>query len=119
MANSTRIPSVSVKEVARRRAAGDEFILLDVREPSELERANLGDGVELAPTRQLSWQGLDALPDSVRADKDAEIIVMCRTGGRSAQVTMWLRSQGWANVWNMDGGIYAWSREIDPSIPLY
>ena len=56
MANSTRIPSVSVKEVARRRAAGDEFILLDVREPSELEQANLGDGVELAPTRQLSWR---------------------------------------------------------------
>jgi rhodanese-related sulfurtransferase len=119
MADSSKIPEISVTEVARKRAAGEDFILLDVREPSELERANLGEGVEVAPTSQLSWQGARALPEVVRDNPDAEIVVMCRTGGRSAQVTAWLMSQGWTNVYNMVGGIHAWSRLIDPTIPRY
>jgi adenylyltransferase/sulfurtransferase len=118
MANPFGVPSVTVKDVEQKRAAGEEFILLDVREPSELEKASLSD-VETAPTSKLSYLGPEALPESVRENKDAEIVVMCRTGGRSAQVTAWLRSQGWSNVWNMDGGIHAWSREIDPTLPRY
>lgn len=118
MADPFNFPEISVQEVARKRAAGESFILLDVREQTELDKAKL-DGVQLAPTSQLSVRGLDALPESVRDDKDAEIVVMCRSGARSGQVTAWLRSHGWTNVSNMTGGILAWARHIDPSLPRY
>jgi sulfur-carrier protein adenylyltransferase/sulfurtransferase len=118
MANPYGAPGVTVQEVARKREAGEDFVLLDIREPYELEIANLGDWVELAPMSELVSRHTEALPAAAQ-DKDAEIIVMCRSGNRSAQVTMWLRQQGWSNVYNLDGGINAWAQQIDPSLDFY
>lgn len=113
------IPQISVRDVADKRLAGEMFVLLDVREELELSRANLGDGVEMAPLSQLAETGLDALPPVVRDDKDAEIVVFCHHGGRSAQVVGWLRQQGWGNVWNMDGGIHRYALEVDRTVGIY
>lgn len=119
MANPYGVPEVSVQEVAQKRTEGDDFVLLDVRELVELHYANLGDEVEVAPLSELAERQLEALPDSIANDKDAEIIVMCHHGNRSAQVTAWLRQQGWTNVYNMAGGIDAYATIVDPSIGRY
>jgi rhodanese-related sulfurtransferase len=55
--------------------------------------------------------------DAAELDPAAEIVVMCRSGGRSAQVARFLQQQGFSNVWNLAGGILAWSEQLDPSTP--
>ncbi len=87
-----------------------DFVLLDVREEHEFEFCNLNG--KLIPLGQL--------PERLgELDKDAEIIVHCKMGGRSAQATHFLRDQGFSNVSNLRGGITAWSHEIDPEVPTY
>jgi rhodanese-related sulfurtransferase len=113
------IPEISVQEVAAKRANDDEFILLDVREAHELTYANLGNGVEHAPLSDIAERRLEALPESVRQGKNAEIIVLCHHGNRSGQVTGWLIQQGWSNVLNMAGGIDAYARQVDASVGRY
>lgn len=117
--NPYGVPGLSVQELVEKAKNDDDFILLDVREPFELARANLGEGVVLAPLSDLAQQGPDALPDAVTADKNAEIVVMCHHGNRSAQVTAWLLQQGWTNVLNLDGGIDAYAAIVDPSVGRY
>lgn len=119
MPNFYGVPEISPTDVHRRRAAGDAFVLLDVREPQELLYADLGDGVELVPLSQLAAMGAAVLPASVAHDKTAEIVVFCHHGIRSAQVVAWLRQQGWTNVLNLDGGIDAYARQVDPSVGFY
>lgn len=118
MANIYGVPEISVQEVATKKQAMDEFVLLDVREKMELSLANLGPDVAWAPLSDLAARRLEALPDSI-VDKEAEIVVFCHTGVRSAQVAAWLRQQGWSHVWSMAGGIDAYARQIDPSVGLY
>jgi rhodanese-related sulfurtransferase len=118
MPNPFGVPEVSVQEVAQKRANGDDFILLDVREPVELGYANLGAGITAVSLSDIAERRLEALPAAVVADKTAEIVVVCHHGNRSAQVTAWLRQQGWTNVYNMAGGVDAYA-DIDPSIGRY
>lgn len=112
------LPEKSVVEVAEMRLQGEDFILLDVREPMELSIASLGDEVLLAPLSQIAARYEDALPEEME-DKSVEVVVVCHHGNRSAQVTAWLLSNGWSNVYNMVGGIDAYAREVDPTINLY
>ena len=114
-----QIPEISVQEVAAKRTNGDDFILVDVREPNELAIANLGDGITHLPLSQLAQEQLAAVPENISQNKDAEIVIFCHHGGRSAQVTGWLKHQGWTNVYNMVGGIDAYSIAVDPSIRRY
>lgn len=116
--NSFGVPGIDVNEFAARREKGDQAIVLDVREPHELKMATLGDWVVNAPLSALARQGPDALPEAAR-DKSAEILVLCHHGSRSAQVTAFLRKNGWTNVINIDGGIHAYSQFVDPNIPMY
>jgi adenylyltransferase/sulfurtransferase len=119
MPNPYGAPEISVQEVAAKQQAGESFIWLDVREPHEQSAAAIaGANVVLLPLSVLAEQRLAALPPAVQ-DKDAEVIVFCHHGPRSAQVTAWLRQQGWSNVFNMAGGIDAWANEIDPSVGTY
>ena len=113
------LPEISVQEVAAKRANGDKFILLDVREARELTYANLGDDVTHAPLSDIAERRLEALPTSVTENKDAEIVVMCHHGNRSGQVTGWLLQQGWTNVFNMAGGIDAYAVQVDSSVGRY
>ena len=118
MPNIYGAPEISVQDLAAKLTAGDSAILLDVRELYELPRASMGDSAMVVPLSQLAAQQTAALPVAAQ-DKDAELLVLCHHGVRSAQVTMWLRQQGWRNVSNMAGGIAAWAQEIDPSVGYY
>ena len=117
--NPYGVPGLSVQEVAQKQKDGEDIILLDVREPHELLYATLGDSVLAAPLSRLARQGPEALPEAVLGNKEAEIVVICHHGNRSAQVTAWLQQQGWTNVINMDGGIDAYAIEVDASIGRY
>jgi molybdopterin/thiamine biosynthesis adenylyltransferase/rhodanese-related sulfurtransferase len=109
--SSPTLPEIDVHQLKSRLADGKPFVLLDVREPSEYEVARLPGSV-LIP--------LGELPARVHElDPAAETIIHCKAGGRSAKALQFLLDSGFANVCHVQGGINAWSREIDPSVPLY
>ena len=113
------ISEISVEELARKLKSQDRFVLLDVRELSEVEQVSLTDSrLEVMPMSRLAREGLNAFSESVRS-KEAEIYVMCHHGNRSLQVTGWMASRGWTNVHNVSGGIDKFARVIDPSIGTY
>jgi len=104
-------PEVEVAQVAERLRAGDQFVLLDVREPWEFELAQLPNA-KLVP--------LSTLPAAAsELDTEAEYIVYCHHGMRSAMAANWLKSRGYARVSNMTGGIDRWSVVVDRSVPQY
>lgn len=113
------LPQISAKELSQKFDEKLDFILMDVREPYELEYAKLNDAwITLVPLSQLAREGAAALPENCQ-NQDAEIIVMCHTGQRSQQVTAWLLHHGWKNVRNLTGGIDAYARQIDPTVGFY
>jgi len=118
MPNPFGAPEISVHEVAQKQNGNESFILLDVREPEEYAVRIRDQRVVFLPLSTLAEQRLNAIPDAL-ADKEREIVVFCHHGIRSAQVTVWLRQEGWTNVLNMDGGIDAWANQIDPSVGTY
>jgi len=96
----------------QRRSAGAEMTLLDVREDWEVALAP-------APTEFLHIP-MGQIADRIgELDPAKETVVICRSGGRSMQVAHFLEQQKFTSVANLDGGILAWSRELDPSIPTY
>ncbi len=101
---------IPVEELKRLRDAGEDVLLLDVREANEFETVNLGG--QLAPLATLDEQ-LGALP------KQGHIIVHCKSGGRGARAVQQLRDAGFENAWNLNGGILAWIERVDPSLPRY
>ena len=107
------IPEIGAAELRDRLEAGEPITLIDVREPHEWDIANLGDrGARLIP--------LGELPDRLSELSDAgEIVVHCRTGGRSARAVALLRQAGFQRVLNLRGGIRAWADEVDPTLPKY
>lgn len=113
------VPEIDVQAFAGRLADNPALVVLDVREPYELKLAHLNDGrVALAPLSALAEIGLDALPAAAQVQQ-AEIVVLCHHGVRSVQVTAWLRSQGWTNVFSLRGGIDAYASAIDPAVGHY
>jgi rhodanese-related sulfurtransferase len=86
-------------------------VLLDVREPWEIQTAQI-PGCLSIPMREIPAR-------SAELDDDAQIVCVCHHGGRSAQVAMFLESRGFTKVFNLRGGIDAWSRQVDPSVPTY
>ncbi|RJF83953.1 sulfurtransferase [Azospirillum cavernae] len=102
---------IEVEELDRRRKVGDDLLLLDVREPWEHALCAI-DGSLLIPMNGVPGRVAD-LPT------DRDIVVVCHHGGRSAQVTMWLRSKGYGRAINLDGGVDSWARRIDPNMKVY
>lgn len=96
---------------ASRLLTGGEATLLDVREPWEIALA------ALKPALCIPMQELPNRFDEL--DPARPIIVLCHHGNRSRQVAEWLEQNGCATVFNLTGGIAAWSRDIDPGIPCY
>lgn len=99
-------------EVCARLAAGEELCLLDVREDEELERAALPHPYLHLPMGELTVRVGEL-------DPEARWVVVCHHGIRSAHVANFLASQDFACVANLRGGIDAWARDVDPSIPRY
>ena len=112
-------PEIDVHSLAQKLKSDEVFVLLDVRELFELERAKITDDrLEVTPMSRLSNEGIAALPESAKL-QDAEIYVMCHHGVRSADVTRWLASQGWTNIFSVRGGIDAYAREINKTVGFY
>jgi rhodanese-related sulfurtransferase len=113
------LPEITVEDLSKKLTSEDKFVLLDVRELTELNAAKLTDSrIEVVPLSRLSREGPGALPE-VASSKDATIYVMCHHGSRSRQVTAWLAQQGWKNVFNVRGGIDEYARKIDQSVGFY
>ena len=103
------VPGISVQELKRKMDAREAFELIDVREPFEFEIARI-DGAKLIPLGEISE----------RADelhREQTFIIHCHSGRRSAQAVRLLKQRGFANVYNLEGGIDAWSDFIDPTVP--
>lgn len=101
---------ISVQELQEKKENGEDFQLIDVREDFEYEMSNL-NGV-LIPLGGI-------LIETDKIDKTKPVVVMCRSGKRSAAAIMQLEQQGFTNLYNLKGGILAWAAEIDPTINVY
>ena len=109
-AATAQVPEVTPRELKARLDRGDDVFILDVREPHEYQICNLRG--HLIP--------LGDLPKRVHElDSSREIVAHCRSGKRSAEAVDFLRKAGFRKVWNLKGGILAWSDEVDPSLPKY
>jgi len=102
---------IDVKEVKEKLDRGDNFVLIDVREPHEHQICNI-PAAKLIPLGTVA-QRLNEL------DPEADIVVHCKSGMRSAKACGILRQAGFQHVRNMKGGILAWSDQVDPSVPKY
>jgi adenylyltransferase/sulfurtransferase len=105
------VPTLTVQDLREIQQSRAPHFLLDVREPSEHVVAHI-EGATLIPLGELPSR-LGELPSGTR------ILVHCKLGGRSAKAVALLQENGFADVWNVAGGIMAWSNEIDSGVPIY
>lgn len=101
---------VSVQQLKAMMDNKEDFQLIDVREETEFEHCNIGG--ELIPIGTV-MDNLDKIL------KDKKVVVHCRSGGRSGTIVQLLTAQGFENLYNLKGGILAWSNEIDSTVPKY
>lgn len=105
------IPQISPQELKQRLDRGDDIFLLDVREPHERDICNIGG--ELIPKATVASH-------VAKIPRDKEVIVYCRSGGRSQAVAQELKNQhGFTQVVNLAGGMLRWSDDVDPSVTKY
>ncbi len=105
------IQQISALELAERLRRGDDIDVIDVREPYEWEIAHI-EGARLLP-----FANVPAALDTIDTARD--VVVLCKTGGRSAAAVSHLQSVGYRKVWNLRGGIDAWSQEVDSNVARY
>jgi rhodanese-related sulfurtransferase len=102
---------MTVKELAERIKAGTAPAIIDVREPDEYQYARI-EGAVLKPLGGITrW--------AQELDQEQEYVLQCHTGVRSGQAAYLLERMGFKKVYNLNGGIDAWSLHIDPSVPRY
>jgi rhodanese-related sulfurtransferase len=117
--NPSSIPEADVHQLALKLQSDKPFVLLDVREAWELDQAMIVDSrLKVVPMSHLAQLGVDAFPEEVR-QRDAEILVLCHHGVRSATVTQWMLAQGWKNVLSVRGGIAEYAQRVDGSVGKY
>jgi rhodanese-related sulfurtransferase len=108
------VPELTPTEFCERwpeAARAEQVVLLDVREHVELELAAVA-GAKHVPMREVPAR-------LVELERATPVVVMCHSGGRSRRVAEYLASNGFEQVFNLKGGIDAWSTEIDPQVPRY
>jgi molybdopterin/thiamine biosynthesis adenylyltransferase/rhodanese-related sulfurtransferase len=104
------IPEITPRDLKSRMDRGDDLFILDVREPHEYQICNLKG--KLIP--------LGEIPKRMNElDSSREMVVHCRSGKRSADAIAFLQKSGFTKLWNLKGGVLAWSDEVDPSMPKY
>ena len=107
------VPEITPTELKARLDAGDALVLVDVRDPFEVDIADLPDhGQTLIPTNEFGQRFGELDPAS-------ELVIYCRSGSRSAWAAAILLQSGYERVLNLRGGILAWRTEIDPSLTAY
>ncbi len=104
------IPEITPSDLKSRLDRGDDLYILDVREPHEYQICNLHG--HLIPLGELARRVHEL-------DSSREIVAHCRSGKRSAEAVQFLQQAGFRKIWNLKGGILAWSDEVDPSVPKY
>jgi adenylyltransferase/sulfurtransferase len=105
------LPEVGARELSQARQAGAPIVLLDVREPGEHAICRI-EGARLLP--------LAGLPGGVAdLDRNADLVVFCKSGVRSASAVRYLRQEGFTRARNLRGGIVAWINEVDPTLATY
>jgi sulfur-carrier protein adenylyltransferase/sulfurtransferase len=109
--HSNTMKEITVQELQKLKQSGADFQLIDVREPHEYDICHL-DG-ELIP--------MSEIPHNVdKISKDKKVVLHCRSGKRSGDMLLWLeKNHGFQNLYNLKGGVLAWAKEIDPSMPTY
>ena len=101
---------ISVQELNERMKAGTVPAMIDVREEWEYENAHI-EGTEHHPLGMINeWV------NDIQALKDTELVMICRSGGRSGRAADFLRASGFTKVRNMTGGMLAWKQNIDPTV---
>lgn len=103
--------SLTPAELARRLAAGEDLVLLDVREPEEIAICALPGALGI-PLGELAVR-------HVELDPDRPTVVVCHHGIRSASAAVALEGLDFAEVYNLSGGVDRWAREVDPGMPRY
>jgi adenylyltransferase/sulfurtransferase len=107
---AVQVPEIEPRELKTRLDRGDNLFILDVREPHEYQICNLGG--HLIPLGELPRRAHEL-------DSSREIVAHCRSGKRSAEAVEFLRKAGFRKIWNLKGGILAWSEQVDASVPKY
>ena len=102
---------MTVEELKQKLESEDRPTLLDVREPHEWPISDLPESVKI-PLGQLQQRYSELA-------QDADLVVYCRTGGRSAQAVQFLQQRGYGKAANLTGGINRWAEAIDPSMRKY
>lgn len=108
--NAPRVRQMSVRELASLLESGERFELLDVRTPEERAIAAIPGSIILNETEAARIESLA---------RDTMLVLHCHHGGRSQQAAEQFVALGFSQVWNVVGGIDAWSQEIDPDVPRY
>jgi len=106
------VGNLTPREFLDQRAQGAPMTLVDVREGWEIELAPVPSPHLHIPMGQIAERVGELDPNTTT-------VVICRSGGRSAEVARFLSTHGFGSVFNLVGGILAWSRDIDPKIPQY
>ena len=107
------VPEITVTDLNTRMEAGNVPVLVDVREYYEADIADLPEVGQLRiPMAELTERFEEI-------DKDAELVLYCRSGARSDRAVLFLLHQGYPQVYNLKGGVLAWRNEVDPDIPAY
>ena len=107
------VANISPKDLKAKLDAGEDIIVIDVRNPFELDISQLEFAQHIV---------LDELPErSTEIPQDKPVVMVCRSGGRSMQACQFLANQGWDadKLLNLDGGILAWAHDVDPSLPTF
>lgn len=103
---------ITSTELKSRIDEGTTPLMVDVREPFEWDRQHL-EGVE-----KISMGDIPAKLPEMESLKDKELVVICRSGGRSGRITAFLRQQGFTKVRNLTGGMLGWKQDIDPTFDV-
>lgn len=110
------VPEISPTELKSRLDKGDALVIIDVREPHEVQIA------ALPPTPNSLHIPIGEFTNraaELDVHKEHEIVVYCKVGGRSEMAANFLRAHGFKSVYNLKGGILAWSRDVDQTVPQY
>jgi adenylyltransferase/sulfurtransferase len=111
MPGGTGSAEITSEELRDARKRGEPIVLVDVREPFESQISDLPDSIKIP---------LASLPSSLeKLSRDDDLVIYCRTGGRSGQAVAFLRQRGYPRVRNLVGGINGWADAIDPSMAKY
>jgi adenylyltransferase/sulfurtransferase len=105
--------TITPLELKQKIDAGEDFLLVDVREPHEYEIVRIPGSVLIPKDRILSGEAFAELP------QDKPLVLHCKSGARSAEALAALHQAGFSDAVHVGGGVLAWAREVDPSLPTY